>query len=98
MESNDIERQFQAIFNDPNTFIGILGLDGNLLIANKTALDFIGSDGSDVQEKKFWDTPWWTHSEALQKKLKFVPDAIKSVMMIKKRNPGYYRQNISRND
>jgi len=63
------ERQFLAIFNDPETFIGILETDGSLKSANTSALTFIGKSISDVKGAKFWETPWWNHSPELQKKL-----------------------------
>lgn len=63
------ERQIQAIYNDPETFIGILDVEGNVLSANESALNFIGKKLDDIKGFKFWETPWWTHSEELQKKL-----------------------------
>jgi PAS domain S-box-containing protein len=69
-ELRESERQLQAIFDDPDTFIGILELDGSLLRANKSALKFIDSTNPEVKGMKFWDTPWWTHSKDLQEKLK----------------------------
>jgi len=63
------ERQINAIFNDPETFIGILETDGSLKSANISALAFIGKSISDVKGAKFWETPWWSHSPELQKKL-----------------------------
>lgn len=66
----DSDRLLRAIFNDPETFIGILDSEGNLLKANQTSLDFIGLSHHDVEGKKFWNTPWWSHSSRLQEKLK----------------------------
>ncbi len=69
-ELRESERQLQAIFDDPNTFIGLLELDGSLIKANKAALKFIDSSNSELRGDKFWLTPWWTHSKELQEKLK----------------------------
>ena len=69
-ELRESERQLQAIFDDPDTFIGILDLDGSLLRANKAALKFINSTNSELRGIKFWETPWWIHSKDLQEKLK----------------------------
>ncbi len=63
-------RRFKAIFNDPTTFLGILDKDGTLLSANQASLEFIGADEKEVEGKKFWNTPWWDHSEQLQNRLK----------------------------
>ena len=64
------DQLLRSIFNDPETFIGILDLDGHLLRANKSSLDFIDAIPSEIQGKKFWKTPWWHHSKSLQQKLK----------------------------
>ena len=66
----DSERRFRAIFNSTYQFIGLLDPQGTLLEANQTALDFIGLSNADVVGKKFWETPWWNHSVALQEQLK----------------------------
>ena len=64
------ERHFRAIFNSTFQFIGLLDPKGTILEANQTALDFINCTNADVVGKPFWDTPWWTHSPRLQKRLK----------------------------
>ncbi len=66
----DSERRFRAIFNSTYQFIGLLDPQGTLLEANQTALDFIGLSNADVVGRKFWETPWWNHSVALQEQLK----------------------------
>jgi len=66
----DGERRFRAIFNSTYQFIGLLDPQGTLLEANQTALDFIGRSNADVVGRKFWETPWWNHSVALQEQLK----------------------------
>jgi len=64
------ERRFRAIFNSTYQFIGLLDPEGTTLETNQTALDFIGLTNADVVGKPFWETPWWTHSPQLQKRLK----------------------------
>jgi two-component system sensor kinase FixL len=66
----DSERRFRAIFNSTYQFIGLLDPQGTTLEANQTALDFIGQSNADVVGRKFWETPWWNHSVALQEQLK----------------------------
>ncbi len=63
------DRLLRAIFNDPETFIGILDCEGILLKANETSLQFIDASRASVEGKKFWKTPWWAHSKRLQRKL-----------------------------
>ena len=64
------ERRFRAIFNSSYQLIGILGPDGTLLEANKTALDLGGLKQEDVVGRPFWDTYWWRHSTEVQERLK----------------------------
>jgi PAS domain S-box-containing protein len=68
------DRRFRAIFDQTFEFIGLMSVDGTLLEANATALRFAGVRQSDVIGKKFWDTPWWTHSPALQDRLREAVD------------------------
>jgi PAS domain S-box-containing protein len=69
------ERRYRAIFDQTFQFAGLLDTDGTLLEANRTALDFAGVTAEDVIGRPFWETPWWTHSPALQDKLR---EAIRS--------------------
>jgi PAS domain S-box-containing protein len=64
------EQKFRAVFDHMFQLIGILTPDGALVEANRTALDAIGINLSDVVGQPFWDTPWWTHSPQLQRQLK----------------------------
>ena len=64
------ERKFKAIFDQSVHFIGYIGLDGKVLQANQTALDFIDQSISDVKDVPFWETAWWSHSPELQNKLR----------------------------
>jgi PAS domain S-box-containing protein len=68
------DRRFRAIFDQTFQFIGLMSVDGTLLEANATALRFAGVRQSDVIGKKFWDTPWWMHSPALQDRLREAVD------------------------
>jgi PAS domain S-box-containing protein len=69
------EQRFRAIFDQTFQFIGLLDVDGTLLEANQTALSFAGLRPEAVIGKPFWETPWWTHSPALQERLR---DAIRA--------------------
>ena len=64
------ERKFRAIFDQTFQFMGLLTIDGRLIEANRTALQFSGVQESDVIGKPFWETPWWTHSTELQETLR----------------------------
>jgi PAS domain S-box-containing protein len=64
------ERKFRAIFDQTFEFIGLLTSEGRILEANRTALQFVGVQESEVIGKPFWETPWWTHSTELQEELR----------------------------
>ncbi len=64
------ERKFSAIFDQTFEFIGLLSLDGVLLEVNQSALDSIAAQKNDIVGKKFWETPWWRHSQELQQQLR----------------------------
>jgi len=64
------ERKTRAIFDLAFGFVGLLTPDGRVVEANRTALDFAGVNRADVIGKLFWATPWWSHSEPLQDRLK----------------------------
>ena len=62
-------RRFRAIFDQTFQFIGLLSTTGIILEANRTALEFAGIAEQDVIGRPFWETPWWTHSPELQRRL-----------------------------
>ena len=60
------ELKFKAIFNNTFQFIGLLSLDGIVLEANQTALDFGGLTRDEVVGKVLWESFWFSISEAAQ--------------------------------
>jgi PAS domain S-box-containing protein len=66
--------KFRAVIDQSFEFIGLMTPDGILIEANRTALALIGIAESEVLGRPFWETPWWSHSPELKKKLK---DAIR---------------------
>lgn len=63
------ENKTRAIFNSSFSFAGVLSPDGTVVDVNRTALEFAGINLDDVSGKKFWETPWWTHSAKVQEDL-----------------------------
>jgi PAS domain S-box-containing protein len=63
------EQKFRAIFDGTFQFVGLLDIDGKILEVNRTAIEAIGATPADVVGQLFWETPWWTHSPALQVQL-----------------------------
>ncbi|MCU0536916.1 MAG: PAS domain S-box protein [Hydrococcus sp. Prado102] len=53
------EQRYRAIFNTTFQFIGLMQLDGTLIEANQTALDFGGLQRSDAIGRPFWEARWW---------------------------------------
>jgi PAS domain S-box-containing protein len=64
------EQRFRAIFDHTFQFIGLLTTDGTLLQANRAALQFAGVSEEHVVGKPFWETPWFSHSEDLQARIR----------------------------
>jgi PAS domain S-box-containing protein len=64
------ERRFKGIFNSTFQFIGFLEMDGTLLEANQTFLDFATLRPEDVVGKKFWEGYWWQISETTRDTLR----------------------------
>ncbi|UVO39844.1 PAS domain S-box protein [Bradyrhizobium arachidis] len=63
LESN--ESRLRAILATSNQYQGLVNLKGELLYANRTALDGIEADSADVIGKPFWETPWFTATHGM---------------------------------
>ncbi|MDS0473510.1 PAS domain S-box protein [Natrinema sp. 1APR25-10V2] len=64
------ERQFEAVFNDPNILVGLLAPDGTTLDINQTAMEYIDANLEDVTGELFWETPWWGEGDGVQSDVK----------------------------
>ncbi|MFC7116006.1 PAS domain S-box protein [Natronoarchaeum sp. GCM10025703] len=62
-DSKEQARQFEGIFNQTFQFTGLLDPDGTVIEANESALEFGGFDREAVVGERFYEAPWWTHSE-----------------------------------
>jgi len=69
-ERDESERRLRALFNQRASLSGLCTLEGILVDANKASLDYIGVRKSDVIDRPFWETPWWSHDPALQQQLR----------------------------
>ncbi|QQO17664.1 PAS domain S-box protein [Bradyrhizobium diazoefficiens] len=63
LESN--ESRLRAILGTSNQYQGLVDLKGELLYANKTALDGIKASSADVIGKPLWQTPWFTGTHGM---------------------------------
>ena len=64
------ERRYQAIFNDPNILVGLTDTDGTVLDINRTAMEYIDATLGEVTGRPLWETPWFDHSEPVQREVK----------------------------
>lgn len=64
------ERRFRAIFDHTLQFMALLTPDGDVLETSNAALVFVGAREEDVAGRKFWVTPWWSHSRKLMNTLR----------------------------
>ena len=64
------EQEIHALFDQTFNLIAMLSLDGTVFRINKTAIQFEGARKEDLLGKPFWNTPFWTHSEAMQDTLR----------------------------
>lgn len=63
------ERQYRGVFEDPNILVGVLGPEGTLREANRTAMEYLDVDPRELVGKPFWETPWWNSATATQEQL-----------------------------
>jgi two-component system, cell cycle sensor histidine kinase and response regulator CckA len=57
----DAARQFQAVFDQTSSLMGLVSPDGVLRSVNRPALEFVGLGSADqLVGKRFSETPWWT--------------------------------------
>ena len=70
-----VERRFRAVFDQRLHLVGILSTEGVVLEANQKSLDFGGLTRDSVIGKKYWDAPWWSHSPALQERMRDAVDS-----------------------
>jgi PAS domain S-box-containing protein len=64
------ERKLSAILDQTFQFIGLITPEGILVESNKSSLTFSDVSAESVRNMPFWETPWWTHSPALQERLR----------------------------
>ncbi|MDS0299200.1 response regulator [Halogeometricum sp. S1BR25-6] len=60
------ERQYEAVFEDPNVLVGLLTPDGTVLDVNRTAMEYIDADREAVLGTPFREAPWWGDDDSLR--------------------------------
>ena len=61
-EARHRERRYQAMFNDPNILVALVGTDGTVFDINETALRYIDESAGTVIGEPLWETPWFDRS------------------------------------
>lgn len=59
-------QQMQGLFDDMQTMVGVLELDGTLNFVNNTPLKMSGLESDEVLGKKLWDSAWFNYDSKLQ--------------------------------
>ncbi|MFP4496645.1 MAG: PAS domain S-box protein [Vulcanimicrobiota bacterium] len=66
----DSERKLRAMMNNAFQFWGLLSPEGEIIKANKTALDFAGITEPEVLGAKLWKSSWFNHSGKAEEQVK----------------------------
>jgi PAS domain S-box-containing protein len=69
-QERDRAAQLEAILGHGLGFAGLLTPDGRLVLANRVALQAVGTTHAAVVGLPFAETPWWLHSPAAQERLR----------------------------
>ena len=64
------DQWLRAIFDQAFELIGLMDLEGRLLMVNRTALDSVGAEESEVVGKYLWETLLWGRSIAPRDELR----------------------------
>ncbi len=63
LEAN--EARLRAILETSNQYQGLVNLKGQLVYANKNALDGVKANASEVIGRPLWETPWFSQTEGM---------------------------------
>lgn len=73
MRENELtraERQYKAIFEDPNILAAILNEHGDIIDINRAAMDYVTSDNDSVIGQPLWENPLWGDDKILRNQVK----------------------------
>ena len=63
------ERTFHAIFDQAFELMGLMTPSGILLESNRASLEFCGREESELVDKLFWESSWWSYDAGLKSQL-----------------------------
>ena len=74
----------KALLEQTTQFIGLLDLQGNLLVANRTSMVWVKAKPEEVLGKPFWDGPWWPDKTKAKFLLLQIMDQVKNGTTIRR--------------
>ncbi len=83
-ELQESEQKIRAIFNQSLQFIGLLDKEGILLEANQPPLQAWGIRKSDVINKPFWETLWFSNPPELKQQIRQYVEIAAQGKMVRK--------------
>lgn len=64
------ENRFRGVFNQTLAHLVLLNTDGQVILVNQIALDYLNSSASEIIGKYFWEIPWWDIESDLEESIK----------------------------
>ena len=74
----------RALLEQTTQFIGLLDLQGNLLVANHAAMQWVETRPADVLGKPFWEGPWWPDRDKAEFLLRQLMDQVRQGMAVRR--------------
>ncbi|MDP3429494.1 MAG: PAS domain S-box protein [Desulfomicrobium sp.] len=74
----------KALLEQTTQFIGLLDLQGNLLVANHAAIQWINAKPGEVLGRPFWEGPWWPDTDKAKFLLLQLIDQVKKGMTVRR--------------
>ncbi|MBF0551801.1 MAG: PAS domain S-box protein [Deltaproteobacteria bacterium] len=63
-------KMFKSVFDQAFQYLGLLQPDGTVIKINQAGLDVVKARDEDVVGQLFWETSWWRHSPAIQRRVR----------------------------
>jgi PAS domain S-box-containing protein len=62
-ELEESQRRFDAVFDDPESYVAMIDPTGGLERANSPARELVGAEPGEYAGDPLWETPWWADTE-----------------------------------
>ncbi len=77
VEMQRVQALNKALLEQTTQFIGLLDLQGNLLVANRASMEWVKANPEEVLGRPFWNGPWWSDKTKAEFLLRQVMDQVK---------------------